>query len=264
MMHTYDEAYLLDLNKKFIEEVLKHGDMWKTPWSSEYEPPEKEKWTWYPFTINMPHAELKIRLRWLAPIQVYLDGKWQDSDEVRRKRPPELSDSLWGTIGVLAHDTSFSFMGYQFKALKEKAHSIDYMMVQRLELLYNMAVGMHTYIDEDRGMVLCPGEWHLIGTDTVGMTILIPEECRVDGIEEPSVGVIVFHRVEKPEVFCGDGAPMWAALCSWCSLIYGFHGPDAQPDWKKALKEPPIVTVAERSLAADHSNGPAFLGHLDS
>ena len=25
MMHTYDEAYLLDLNKKFIEEVLKHG-----------------------------------------------------------------------------------------------------------------------------------------------------------------------------------------------------------------------------------------------
>ena len=70
--------------------------------------------------------------------------------------------------------------------------------------------------------------------------------------------------LSQVEVFCGDGAPMWAALCSWCALIYGFYGPDAQPDWKKELKEPTIVTVAERSLAADHSNGPAFLGHIDS
>lgn len=256
-----DKEYLLALNKDFTQEVLAHGDLWKTPWDSEYETPDNEKWLWYHFAVNLPHEDLKIRLRWLAPIQIYFEGEWRYDYDID---PTSVSDKIKSVIHYIGSVVSFNILGEQLLALTEKVPSLDMLLIKRLELLKSMYIGWRPGIDPDCTFRLAPDCWPLLGTDKVGLPVLIPEELRTDGLKQPSVGVVVLHKDAPARVYTPGESPMWQAVLNWCSLLYGCWKHEYIPEITKNMKNLPMVEVVERSLAADHSNGPAFLGHINS
>lgn len=235
-MFSQDYDAIYRVSKELTEEILskkpdivpteelKYGAMWKTPWAPNLDWDEENQWPWRQFEIHLPRTDMKVRARWLAPVQVYQDGKWVDCTTLEHTDDGTDSDAngiCYAAFGALEDQL--------YKVQKKVCHGL-HLALSNMELLKSVSGRMVPGWDDDHTtpLLYAAHGWSVLCTDKLGLHIILPADCLLDSkpapIDDPRIeaGAIVIHKDGHGPDFYGVGeltAPMWKAIVSWAVLF---------------------------------------------